>query len=365
MSSNSLEVLLKNNRMIKAKYEFTPVQNRIIQRTFLDVQKSKMKYGMFTLEEMKKITNNTGTHNINSIELILKQILDNDITQVKENGDWVRTKVIAGYRYIDSEKKFEVALSPMFLDMVLEYKEDGFTAINVTKYSSLVGSSSQHLYELLRMWTGAKNIIEYKVKDIREYLYLTDKYKEFNDFKRRVIEASVKDINKQSLMNIHKVEYVKKGKRIDSIKFYVKDLEPRTYNFKSIDNKVDSDGNIPLTGQIEIEDFFIDHRDNIESDLATRSKLSLSTIKKLIGQYSEEEVKIGIDILVKAQGITARLKYLQGILKKKKEETLNKVNIVNKQERIYSNPVSKTRFNNYKQREYDYEKLENELLGWD
>ncbi|MGL4762829.1 MAG: replication initiation protein, partial [Sarcina sp.] len=283
MSDTSLDILLKNNQMIKAKYEFTELQNKILQKTFLDVQKNKRRYAEISIEDIKEITKNTGMYNIKAIDIMLKNILDNDITQIRENGNWIRTKVISSYEFIKKQNIFEIELSQKFLSLVLEYKNEGFTAIDVTKYSNLSGVNSQRLYELLRMWTGSKGVITYKVIEIREYLNLNNKYSCFPDFKKRVIESAIKDINKKGLMNIHKVEYVKIGRSIESIKFYVKDLEPRNYtfekNFKK--EKVDSDGNAPLDSQIEIDDYKIDVKSDNEL-LADKAKLSVKTIDKLI-----------------------------------------------------------------------------------
>ena len=350
MSNTNLEILLKNNRMIKAKYEFTAIQNRILQKTFFDIQKNKRKYAQFSLNDMKSITGDTGKYNSKAIDEILKNMLDNDITQIKENGNWIRTKVISAYRFIKKENKFEIELSQMFLDMVLEYKNDGFTSINVTKYANLKGTSSQHLYELLRMWTGSKKIIEYETVKIREYLNLVDRYKEFNDFKRRVIESSVKDIRDKELLDIYKVEYVKIGRKVESIKFYVKDFEPRNYTFenKFKKEKIDSDGNSPIAGQIEVEDFKV----GVSSDsefLAAKSKLSVRTIDKLIKDNDIKIVNEAVKILVAAENVKAPLKYLKGII----ENLLKNKKVKGK---------SKKREPNFESRDI---KADESLFGWD
>ena len=83
------------------------------------------------------------------------------------------------------------------------------------------------------MWTGNKNIIEYTLTNIKEYLLLQDKYSVFKDFRKWVIEPVIKELREKELLDIYDVEYIKTGRKVTSIKFYVKDLGPRTYKFKT------------------------------------------------------------------------------------------------------------------------------------
>ena len=347
---NNLEILFKNNTMIKAKYDFTKIENGLLQKVFFDIQKNKNGYGKFTIEDMKLLTNDRSKYNSNSIKQMLADIKKNEFTQIKSNGDWVNANVVSGFRYKKDGNFFEVELSKMFLEMVLEYKQGGFTTLNVTKYIELSGSNSQHIYELLRMWTGSsKKKIEYSIKEIREYLCLVNKYKVFSDFKNRVIEAAVKDINKKGLMDIKKVEYIKKGKKIDRIIFHVEDLEPKNYNFNKEQNiqKIDSDGNTPIMGQIEIEDYKVAINSDSEL-LAAKSKLSVKTIDKLIKDNNIKIVNEAIKILVKTENVKAPLKYLKGIIENLLKDKKTKHN--------------KRKSSNFESRDI---KEDESLFGWD
>ncbi len=132
---------------------------------------------------------------------------------------------------------FSIEIPILLLQLIHEYTKTGFTPTNVTKYISLGATNTQRLYELLRMWTGSKSVIEYSVQEIKEYLMLQDKYKLFNNFRVRVIESAIKELKEKKLLDIYKVEYIKTGRKVTSIKFYVKDLEPRNYQFKEIEQK--------------------------------------------------------------------------------------------------------------------------------
>ena len=230
---NDLQVLFKSNALIKAKYDFTVSQNRVLQKAFYEIQKNKINVAKITLQELKSLIKFKDYSTVEGIKRFLENLKENEIMHIKDNGEWLKVQVISGYKYNPTTKIFKIEIPMLLLQLIHEYTQTGFTPTNVTKYIGLGATNAQRLYELLRMWTGNKTIIEYSVDEIKEYLMLQNKYKVFNNFRVRVIESAVKEIREKELLDIYNVEYVKTGRKVTSIKFYVKDLEPRTYKFET------------------------------------------------------------------------------------------------------------------------------------
>ena len=229
---NELEILFKSNTLIKAKYDFTVAQNRVLQKVFYEIQKNKINIAEIATREMKQLIKNKAINSVESIKEFLKNLKENEIMEIKENGEWLHVNVLSGAKYNPESDKFVIEIPILLLQLIHEYTTTGFTPSNVTKYISLGATNAQRFYELLRMWTGSKTIIEYSVDEIKEYLMLQDKYKVFADFRKRIIESCIKELKEKELLDIYKVEYIKTGRKVTSIKFYVKDLEPRTYKFE-------------------------------------------------------------------------------------------------------------------------------------
>ncbi len=234
---NDLQVLFKSNALIKAKYDFTVAQNRVLQKAFYEIQKNKVNIAMISLEEMKQLIKNKAVNNVEAIKEFLDNLKENEIMHIQSNGSWLISDVISAYYYEKDSNTFRIEIPLLLLDLIQQYTQTGFTPTNVTKYISLGATNAQRFYELLRMWTGSKHVIEYSVDEIREYLLLQEKYKLFNNFRVRVIEPAVKELKEKELLDIYNVEYIKTGRKVTSIKFYVKDLEPRTYQFKEIKHR--------------------------------------------------------------------------------------------------------------------------------
>ena len=234
---NDLQILFKSNTLIKAKYDFTVAQNRVLQKVFYEIQKNKINVAEISLSEMKQLIKFKDCNTIQGIKEFLKNLKDNEIMQIKENGSWDVSNVISYYAYDIETQIFKIEVPLGLLGLIHEYTKTGFTPTNVTKYISLGATNTQRLYELLRMWTGNKKVIEYTIDEIKEYLLLQDKYKIFQNFKARVIQSAIKELKEKELLDIYNVEYVKTGRKVTSIKFHVKDLESRNYQFKNIEQK--------------------------------------------------------------------------------------------------------------------------------
>lgn len=109
--------------------------------------------------------------------------------------------------------------------------------------------------------------------------------------------------------------------------------------------------------------------DNFESDLKTimsfcnKNNFKLKTVdaERFLSIYGLEKVIKAINnSLNSKEPIRNYCKYLTAVLKDM--ESIKNITIENKIEAVNN---KKSNFNNFTQREYDYEKLERQLLGWD
>lgn len=366
---NELQVLFKSNALVKAKHELNVVDNRIMQLVFLNIQKNNIhkeynNVAIITKNDLKNVITNKTDRTKGDINKLLNDLekedskkiqcddsyIDQALERLRKNNINVQVgkmrggfSLISAWRYVEDTDKIQVEVPNLLLGFLRDYKETGYTPINVTKYISINSSNSQRIYELIRAWSGTNTSVEYTVDELKEYLMLTNKYKVFADFKKRVIEPSRCELREKELLDIYKVEYIKKGNKIHSIRFYVRDLEPRTYNFTS---KKIIDSNFTTVCKVAL------------TNSKKKPLLADKTLKELAKKYGEEEVNISYEILKtnnSIEKVKAPKKYIIGILDNRKKDFRQSLN------RINNKPSN---FNNFTQREYDYEKLERQLLGW-
>lgn len=373
-----LEILFKSNALITLKHELTIVDNRVIQLIFYNIQKNKSNIAIIEKEDLKRIIKSKHQRTDEEVKKILDNLKANDVKKVEgdrfiieetlnrlaknniniEDDEMIgRFNLVSAWRYDKKKERLVIEVPKLLIEFLREYKTTGYTPINVTKYIGIGSTNAQRFYELLRRWTGNKKVIEYTVDEIKSYLQLEGKYSAFADFKKRVIESARKELRERDLLDIYDIEYIApRGKKIVSIRFHVKDLEPRNYNFNL--GRIDSDGNKPLDGQIDL-DYALNNKSIVEGvNLKEKPLLAERTLKELAKKYGDTEVSIAYEILKERndiEKIKAPKKYIIGVLDNRKREAQQPLNRAN------SKPSN---FNNFTQREYDYVKLERQLLGW-
>ena len=248
------KILMKHNSLIKAKYNLTLVQNRVFELLLYKFQKEKD--GILSCEvcreELKKLIGKEKKKTVKGISdllesLRLKEILIAEKIEGKNKFKWHRFGLINGAIYDEDKDVFIVKATEEIYTLIQNYydKREGHTPINLIVKLGMNNYYAQRLYDLIRVWSGTKKIINYEVEELKDLLQINDKYPLYADFKRRVIVPSIKELNKTGYFKIEYTEN-KIGKKVESIDFIVSDLDKRKY--------FDSLSNIKIKNEREIEE---------------------------------------------------------------------------------------------------------------
>ncbi|WP_270942604.1 replication initiation protein [Romboutsia lituseburensis] len=228
-------VLMKNNMLVKARYSLSLVENRIFLSMLYKLQKRSD--GILTCSishsEFKDIIKFKQKNTVKGIldvleDLRKKPIYFREEKKNKKGNLWGAYGFINGYEYDDELGIFNIEASEKIYKLLKEYLKMGYTPVNVQIWLSLNNSYAQRFYDLLRLWSGTKDTVNYKIEEIKELLMLDDKYSKYNDFKRRVILPAIKELNETGYFEIDFKEN-KVGRKVESIDFIVKDLDKRKY----------------------------------------------------------------------------------------------------------------------------------------
>jgi plasmid replication initiation protein len=116
--------------------------------------------------------------------------------------------------------RFDKALNPHLIALKKQ-----FTTYDVRNILNCHHSHSVRIYQLLKSFEGLDERT-ITVKDLRYMLMLEDEYTRFYDFKRFVLERSMKDLKKNSDIYF-KYSLNKRGRNIHSITFTIKKQKQR------------------------------------------------------------------------------------------------------------------------------------------
>lgn len=235
IKQNENRVLMKNNNLIsKAKYNITTIENRIFQSVLFKLQKKNDDIYECTIshEEFKEFIKNNNQSTTESITKTLINLRKQSIfiQKVNEEGNvlWGEFGFINGFIFDSDKKAFKIKASEEVCSMLHNYLDTGYTPINLLIYLKIKNSYAQRFYELLRLWSGNKTVINYKISELKELLMIEEKYSAYADLKRRVIQVAVNELNSIGAFKIDFKEN-KVGRKVESIDFIVRDLDKRKY----------------------------------------------------------------------------------------------------------------------------------------
>lgn len=234
MENKELQIIYKNNLLIKSSYNLNLVENRFYLTILFNMQKSEKGNYICSISknDFLNLIKNSTQKRKKEIENILTNISDRyiEILEYKENNKTAEYKfhIINGFKYVEDTDSYTIELSTVLYDLIISYMDGGYTPLNLGILLGLNNYYAQRFYEMMRLWSGTKTKINYTIDYLRECLQLENKYPNFFDFNKRVIEPSIKALNDSECFNISYKER-KVGRKVVSIDFIVEDLETRTY----------------------------------------------------------------------------------------------------------------------------------------
>jgi len=219
-------VVCKSNALIEASYRLTPAEQGIVLCCISQIQKGdivtdKTMYEVAVTDYAKITGTNLNTAYRDIKEAVIRLWRREVRLSKKPNGEGrheqvLVTRWIQSVQYSDKGGKVELRFSHDMLPYISSISGcfTKYAIENVAKMSSGFGI---RLYEFLCQWKddGKKTL---SVEWLREALLISGKYKTIKDFKRRVIEPAVADINKHSDFWINWSQK-KTGRKVTHLKF--------------------------------------------------------------------------------------------------------------------------------------------------
>lgn len=374
----SNDILFKPNALIRGVLDVESKEykafNLILQKMQMNLQNNidineKQIVAKIDIYELREIFRRNEEKNIETIKKTLDRLQNLKIEFKDNEGVETTAVLIPKIKKYSKEQSLGFFMDKEVIDLFKAQQErnKNFSPVNLGLLKKAKGFYSQRLYELLRAWSGEKSSIEFSLKYIKEKLSIEDRksYEQFKALNSAVLKPAVKEINEKFNMS---VEYkaVKKSRTVVGVEFIFNDLEPRRYDFGGSQANKISDLKVKETEVIEVPSGYNAEDISIRLLVSYNVRISVNTLKLKQEEYGEQLFIKAVKILedkvqdVQQDKLKAPVRYLTGIL----ENLRNKSNADIAQQAIQQ-PNKRSNFANFTQREYDYNKLEKQLLGWD
>ncbi len=235
MSKGNLVV--KTNQLNSALQNLSLPEIRIIQLAIVDARETNtglstdkpLRIDALRYAEIFETTRQNGYQRMKDAE---ENLFNRRFSYIDERGKLIKSRWVQQVTYLDDEGAIELVFTLAVVNGIsrIDGAEDFFTSYLLEQTASMDSIYSVRLYELLVQWVAAKNTPLFELDKFRDQLGIeSHEYKRMGNFKLRVLDLAVKEINEKSDI---KVSYsqVKKGRTITGFKFKVlaKDISKKT-----------------------------------------------------------------------------------------------------------------------------------------
>lgn len=191
--------IVKHNDLISVKMDLSLMQTRVFLATLAKINREDMDFKTYAivvndlLKECGVSSNNWNSTLKSEMEALSKI----SIKIPKENkNDFLFTSLFSSIEYISGQGILELSFDPKLKPYLLQVKGN-FTTYALKYAIQMKSPYSIRMYELLKQYStfGRR---KFTLDFLREIFSLEDKYPDFYDFKKRVLEKARKDCEKYS-----------------------------------------------------------------------------------------------------------------------------------------------------------------------
>ena len=217
-------VVVKANSLIEASYRLTINEIRILALTVgvMDPNSNQQVFDFTVADFVREFPEIQLKNAYKEIQVAIKKLYDRSVRTEDKNRitdfRWVSSKT-----YYKNEGRFRIALTNEVMPYLTQIKGQ-FTRYQLRHISAFNSVYSIRIYELCSQYKS-KGEREISLEDLKKWLQVEDKYKQLKDFKRRVLEPSMMEINEKSDLYIE-YEQIKRGRSIVALKFFITQARP-------------------------------------------------------------------------------------------------------------------------------------------
>lgn len=233
LDKKNYNLLVKHNNLIQCKYSLDPIEQKLLYKIFEDIQNNNYQSQEIVLKFKDFYRDFKGVlkSNISKKEFInlIKSTQKKMPYILKSDGTYIETQWYKIKGKLDLET-LDLILDEVKLildDDIFEYVQSldrNFTGLKLESLYSFKSFYAMRIYELIKQWSNTKKEIIFEPVTLKELLGV-DKipsYKNYTNFRKKVIEKAIDEINKKSELDIEVIHDKKGGKSVKEIKFIIK-----------------------------------------------------------------------------------------------------------------------------------------------
>lgn len=293
-------LVVKDNTLINASYNLETAEQRLIMLAVMNARETGQ--GITADSKLEIHASDYAKHfnvSTDAAYKVMKEAVNNlferkfsYVAEYKKTGKTgiVRSRWVSRVFYVDTLAILEITFAPDVVPLVTRLEEH-FTSYQLKQVSGLTSKYAIRLYELLIAWREVGKTPQIELSEFRQKIGVENsEYERMHHFKARVLEPSIKQINKHTDITIT-YEQHKRGRIISGFSFRFKQ---KSQAKKKIETKRDPNTADLFTKMTDAQRHFFAHK---LSEMPEMSKYSQGT-----ESYTQFSQRIA-DMLLKPEKI--------------------------------------------------------------
>ncbi|QST02019.1 replication initiation protein (plasmid) [Pontibacillus sp. ALD_SL1] len=210
-------VVTKLNALVEANYHLTTTEQKIVLFLVSEIRKDDQDFKTYKLpiKLFCELIGQTGTPKYSELRAITKNLM----SKILEIKDGQKTKQMGWISYVEydhNEGTILMSFDPRLKPYLIQLKRE-FTSYKLKNILALKRGSSIRIYELLKKWDRIGEMTV-NLSDFRKQLGLQDKYKEFHNLRKRVLNPAKEELKQKTDISFT-YETIKSGRKVSGIRF--------------------------------------------------------------------------------------------------------------------------------------------------
>jgi plasmid replication initiation protein len=232
MATEKREFVVKANELVEARYRLHLVEQQLIVYAISRAREEGkgLTAGSWLTIDAAKFAEQFGTDRKNAYRQIqeaannlwLRSVTLHDIDPETGKKQIIETRWIAAKARIDDAERVQLMFAPLVIPYITRLEKDvgNFTRYYLENIASMTSAHAVRMYELLVQYR-ARGHREFEVDWIKSHLCLDEEYSRIVNFKKRVIDVAVAQINEHSDIDVSYTQR-KTGRTVTHLAFKIK-----------------------------------------------------------------------------------------------------------------------------------------------
>lgn len=211
--------IIKGNPIINAKFDISAIQMKIFLHMIASIDQAKDSIPIIkiTVKDFQKLT---GINSNNIYAYVEKEAMKMREKRIffSNNKITFDANLISAFVYYKDEGYFTLEIPQALHPFLLQIKEN-FTVLDIRNILQLDSIYAMRFYEFCKEYERFGKF-KFEIEELKSILGLSSRYKNYFDFKKKVIEQARKELEQNAEIYFEFKE-IKNGKKVEVIEFTI------------------------------------------------------------------------------------------------------------------------------------------------